>query len=335
LPVTGEFDAATRAIAIMDRCGLPDLDGGIDFSTAGAWAKWHLTYRFDVATADCSNEFQAIRNAMATWASVVPITFVEVASGPCDILIGWRPANDPDHSMVGGVLAHADFPPGWGVINNTLPRPVHFDDSEHTWCIGAISGGYDVETVALHELGHIIGLYHSSVGGAVMYPTVSSNFTKRALTADDISGARALYPSQSNWRWCHKCQGLFFGGNANPKCPAGGAHEKIGSGNYSLAHNLPATAGWQSNWRWCHKCQGLFFGGNPNPKCPAGGAHENVGSGNYSLIHNAGVAAGQQSNWRWCSKCQGLFFGGNPNPVCPAGGAHTNVGSGNYSLIHR
>jgi hypothetical protein len=332
---TGAFDEPTRAVAVMSRCGLPDLAGGIDFSTACAWKKWSLTYRFDVSTADCVGEFQAVRNAMATWANTVPVTFSEVAAGAVDILIGWRPANDPDHSMVGGVLAHADFPPGCGVINNSLPRPVHFDDTEHVWSIGAVASAYDVETVALHELGHIIGLYHSSVAGSVMYPTVSSNFTKRALTADDVSGAKALYPSQSNWRWCSKCQGLFFGGNPNPKCPAGGAHTKVGSGNYYLAHNMVATTGWQSNWRWCNKCQGLFFGGNPNPKCPAGGAHSKAGSGNYSLLHNAAAAAGQQSNWRWCSKCQGLFFGGNPNPKCPAGGAHTKVGSGNYSLIHR
>ena len=109
-------------------------------------------------------------------------------------LIGWRPANDPDHSMVGGVLAHADFPPGCSVVTNFLPKPVHFDDSEHTWNIGAAPNTFDVETVALHEFGHILGLAHSNVAGAVMFPTVSSNFTKRALTQDDIDGVRSLYP---------------------------------------------------------------------------------------------------------------------------------------------
>jgi Matrixin/Cobalamin-independent synthase, Catalytic domain len=229
---------------------------------------------------------------------------------------------------------HTDLP-----IKVTLPGPYLLTRAmfvpEFMWSIGAVAGAFDVETVALHELGHIIGLAHSSVNGSVMFPTVADNFTKRVLTQDDISGALSLYPHQSNWRWCHKCQGLFFAGNPNPKCPAGGAHENVGSGLYILAHNLPPTSGWQSDWRWCNKCQGLFFGGNPNPKCPAGGAHDKAGSGNYSLIHNAGLAPGQQSDWRWCNKCQGLFFGGNPNPVCPAGGGHVKVGSGNYSLIHR
>ncbi len=63
------------------------------------------------------------------------------------------------------------------------------------------------------------------------------------------------------------------------------AHDKAGSGNYSLIHNAGLAPGQQSDWRWCNKCQGLFFGGNPNPVCPAGGGHVKVGSGNYSLIH--------------------------------------------------
>ncbi|MGW6425522.1 hypothetical protein ACWF82_22870, partial [Nocardia sp. NPDC055053] len=83
----------------------------------------------------------------------------------------------------------------------------------------------------------------------------------------------------------NKCQGLFFGGRPNPKCPAGGAHDKTGSGNYSLWHNAGGSPSQQSDWRWCNKCQGLFFGGRPNPKCPAGGAHDKTGSGNYSLYH--------------------------------------------------
>ena len=156
-----------------------------------------LTFAFEDGTNDVggSAEFQAVRNAFATWAAAVPVVFTETAAAQNpDIAIDWRPANDPDHSMVGGVLAHADFPPACGVITNTLPKPVHFDDSEHQWVIGAVAGGFDVETVALHELGHILGLQHSNVAGSVMFASVSSNSTKRALTADDLGGIRQLYP---------------------------------------------------------------------------------------------------------------------------------------------
>ena len=197
LPETGVLDDPTREQMTTHRCGMPDLEDGVAFSTRCAWPHPNLTFAFEDGTNDVagSAEFQAMRSAFATWAAAVPVSFTETpaAQNP-DITIDWRPANDPDHSMVGGILAHADFPPACGVITNTLPKPVHFDDSEHQWVVGAAAGGFDVETVGLHELGHILGLQHSDVAGSVMFPSVSSNSTKRALTADDLGGIRALYP---------------------------------------------------------------------------------------------------------------------------------------------
>jgi len=44
--------------------------------------------------------------------------------------------------------------------------------------------------------------------------------------------------AQDNWRWCSKCQGLFFApGSSLGVCPAGGQHQDpgaSGSGDYSL-----------------------------------------------------------------------------------------------------
>ncbi len=40
---------------------------------------------------------------------------------------------------------------------------------------------------------------------------------------------------QDNWRWCFRCQGMTYAGNASPGyCPAAGLHEHSGSANYSL-----------------------------------------------------------------------------------------------------
>jgi hypothetical protein len=154
-------------------------------------------------------------------------------------------------------------------------------------------------------------------------------------------------PVQSNWRWCNKCQGLFFGGSqAESDCPAGGAHAEpaqSGSGNYSLPHNAPPSPSRQSEWCWCNKCQGLFYGpAVAASSCPAGGTHSpqaQSGSGNYSLPHIVPTSSEMQSGWRWCDKCQGLFFGeGLAGSQCPAGGTHMDPaqsGSGNYSLPHQ
>jgi hypothetical protein len=43
-------------------------------------------------------------------------------------------------------------------------------------------------------------------------------------------------PEQSNWRWCSKCQGLWFNGHTTKgACKAGGSHSSAGSGDYRLA----------------------------------------------------------------------------------------------------
>jgi hypothetical protein len=56
------------------------------------------------------------------------------------------------------------------------------------------SGEYDIDGIMTHEVGHVIGLGHSSVAGATMYPSVSAcNTSPRSLAADDIAGRDDLY----------------------------------------------------------------------------------------------------------------------------------------------
>ena len=51
---------------------------------------------------------------------------------------------------------------------------------------------YDVESVMLHENGHVLGLGHSSVTQAVMYAYYGG--LRRSLHQDDIDGVTSLYP---------------------------------------------------------------------------------------------------------------------------------------------
>ena len=58
------------------------------------------------------------------------------------------------------------------------------------------SNAYDVQTVALHELGHYLllnDLYNSSDSAKVMYGYVSTGTTKRVLNSDDIAGIQNIY----------------------------------------------------------------------------------------------------------------------------------------------
>jgi hypothetical protein len=56
------------------------------------------------------------------------------------------------------------------------------------------SGEYDIDGIMVHEVGHVIGIGHSNVAGATMYPTVSScNYNNRTLEADDLAAKNDLY----------------------------------------------------------------------------------------------------------------------------------------------
>ena len=56
------------------------------------------------------------------------------------------------------------------------------------------SAEYDIDGIMVHEVGHVIGLGHSTVSGATMYPSVSAcNAGNRTLEADDIAGKNDLY----------------------------------------------------------------------------------------------------------------------------------------------
>ena len=80
------------------------------------------------------------------------------------------------------MLAHAFFP---------TDGRIHFDDEERFTETGSIWGANSLIYVAVHEIGHALGLGHSNVKGSVMWPTASRGTPK--LHRDDIAGIKSLY----------------------------------------------------------------------------------------------------------------------------------------------
>jgi hypothetical protein len=83
-------------------------------------------------------------------------------------------------------LAMAYFPPPGN--NYSLAGDFAFNTGK-TFNING--SDYDLFTVALHEFGHSLGLGHSTLTSAVMYPTYNGKHT--SLSTDDINGIRSIY----------------------------------------------------------------------------------------------------------------------------------------------
>ena len=99
-------------------------------------------------------------------------------------------------------------------------------------------------------------------------------------------GMDPLPQTQEGWRWCVRCEGMFFAAAGKRVCPAGGIHDGGGSGHYHVMFNSSFPYG-QNGWRYCKKCGGLHYGGFGPGVCAAGGGHDGGGSLDYRLVANS------------------------------------------------
>ncbi len=60
------------------------------------------------------------------------------------------------------------------------------------------AGDFDVQTIATHEIGHLLGLDHSGIATAVMYPFGDTGQSgSRKLAVDDAAGIAFVYPASN------------------------------------------------------------------------------------------------------------------------------------------
>ncbi|KAK6644658.1 hypothetical protein RUM43_000926 [Polyplax serrata] len=196
LNVTGLLDDETLKTMKAPRCGVPDKIYGSNsryrrYSFLGSqWRRHDLSY--DILDYSESGRLSkedidySIEISFKHWSDFCSLTFTPMKDDP-DFVIGWynrshdcyQPFDGP-----GGILAHALAPES---------GEVHFDDEE-PWTIFRCTDDVHLEQTATHELGHALGLAHTTVMDAIMAPIYRADRADMTLHDDDIKGIQvALY----------------------------------------------------------------------------------------------------------------------------------------------
>ncbi|KAL4639226.1 hypothetical protein ACB092_03G202400 [Castanea dentata] len=220
LNVTGSLDNDTVTQIIKPRCGVADIVNGTSAMNSGnpiatssskhfhsivsryaffpgepRWPEGHydLTYAFN-PEGDITDEIRGVfSRAFDRWSRVTPLTF-ELSTSPylADITIGFFNGDHGDGEPFDGILgtlAHAFSPPSGRFHLDAAESWVVDGDVTMSTSLAAI----DLESVAVHEIGHVLGLGHSSVVESIMYPAITSRTRKVELHSDDIMGVQYLY----------------------------------------------------------------------------------------------------------------------------------------------
>lgn len=121
-----------------------------------------------------------VRRAFVEWEDVgipVPFTFV-IDSGMADVRVTW--VDKFNESISGKTLwAHDD---GWWIIDANIQLAVHHHSGE-------VLDSTSIRAIAMHEVGHLLGLDHTTDTTSIMAPKVRV----RDLSAADRATAQLLY----------------------------------------------------------------------------------------------------------------------------------------------
>jgi hypothetical protein len=171
----------------LPRCSVPDFQ--VEAASQRKWGKKNLSYFIEKRDTDLSAELwdATIAKAFASWSEVADLKFNRVNSSNANIIVSIGRGRSSDFDGPNGTLAWAQLPGSSNYTGQLLTKA----DADEKW-ITSGSNGIKLENVMCHELGHILGLEHSSRRTALMAPIYSINVAK-PQSNDDISRIVNLY----------------------------------------------------------------------------------------------------------------------------------------------
>lgn len=151
------------------------------------------------------------KEAFGLWASVAPLHFVEVPDVGTPVFTSNSSTYNsyPDgsfgqirlnHRYINGTDAQNGMPTTKALAyfptstTTNLPGDIHFDNGD-PWAIIGTSSEPDVLGILTHEIGHAIGIGHSTLAGTVMNPAALRRMGPGTgiLLPDDIAAVQAIY----------------------------------------------------------------------------------------------------------------------------------------------
>ncbi len=206
--------AALKFVAFMGIAASVMAHVRLRYSSTGAPLAWENPENISlVIQSDGSDDIgdgsheTAIRNAIDAWNSASGSRARIVESMANRSRRDWQTNNvhlvvfDENNSsgyFSGGSSIVAITPVTFFTDGRIIDADVIFNGKNFGFSTSGEIGKFDIQDVAAHELGHLLGLDHSGVCGATMYPYVDPIvILHRSLALDDQRGMRHLYPTGS------------------------------------------------------------------------------------------------------------------------------------------